>query len=356
MTKKVTLETVAKVAGVSRGAVSQILGSPEHPRFPEATRKRVREAARRLQYRPNHAARTLRSGKSRLIGLVTPWNVPELIDTIELATNKRDYRTMLQFTVRRDQRAEEKALHAAIDRGVDGIIWLPADPGKADSNVLERIRDLGIRVVFLERALLDCPFDYDLVKVNMTGPLLEHFKQMQSLPSYEVIAAVQHRFHHTWGDDGRRFKRALRTCGAPSRIITVSSGQTPAENARELLDQLVPGWRTIVVSLCEWTAVRILQEARRRRLRIPEDFALVSFGDFLIGSEFRSGELTSPPLTAVRRPYDQIGRSAVELMLRRLEASEGNGTGKEATAGATRVIDGIWVERGSTPPVDGADS
>ena len=134
--KTVTLRTVAAEAGLSRTAASEILGNPGTTRFPEATRQRVFEAARRLRYRPNYAARTLRSGRSRLIGLVTPWNVPELIDTVELAIREKNYRTMLQFTVRRDETAEAEALHAAIDRGVDGIIWLPANPAHPNQEVM----------------------------------------------------------------------------------------------------------------------------------------------------------------------------------------------------------------------------
>ncbi|MFP4149300.1 MAG: hypothetical protein ACLFV0_07405, partial [Nitriliruptoraceae bacterium] len=99
-----------------------------------------------------------------MIGLVMPWNIPELLDTVELTTSEKNYRTMLHSTVGRDEEAEAKALHAVIDRGVDGIIWLPVNPTKAYTEVKERIRDHGIRVVYLERPLLERPDTHDAVK------------------------------------------------------------------------------------------------------------------------------------------------------------------------------------------------
>ena len=281
--KTVTLQTVAEATDVSRSAVSQILRNPKHPRFPEATRKRVLETVRRLRYRPNHAAQTLLSGRSRLIGMVTPWNVPELIETVEYATSGKGYRTMLQFTLGRDAKEEVEALHAAIDRGVDGIIWLPAYPANSNPDILARIRDSGVRVVFLERPLRECPFSHDAVKVDMTGPLFDRIDHFAADSHDEVIAAIHPLFHEIWGPDAEAFKVCLKTHGRPARIVTMPADMPAPENAGRVLDELTPGKRALVICFQEWTAVRLTQEAEARGLRIPEDFGLISFGDVLIG-------------------------------------------------------------------------
>lgn len=76
----VTLETIAQMSNVSRGAGSLVLRNPDHPRFAKETRERILEAARKLNYVPNRMASGLRRGQSRFVSLMVPWNTPELLE------------------------------------------------------------------------------------------------------------------------------------------------------------------------------------------------------------------------------------------------------------------------------------
>ena len=157
-------------------------------------------------------------------------------------------------------------------------------------------------------------------------------------------------FAEIWGAEARAFEKRLRSLGLPARTCALNGDLSALENARKLMPELPAGKRALIICLNEWVAVRLSQEAEAGGLRIPADFGLISFGDFLIGSEFRSCEMARPPLTAMRRPYDGMGRKAVELLVRRIEAAPGDAPGSVVT------LPGILVERASTLPAAAADT
>jgi len=125
--KRVTLQQVADAAGVSRSAASFVMTGRTDQRISEATIKKVRKAAADLSYRPNLTAKTLRTGKSGTVGLVS-----DFIGTTSHANSMvmgaldvlRDKGKLL-FTVdtQGDADVESKSIKALLDRQVDGVIY-----------------------------------------------------------------------------------------------------------------------------------------------------------------------------------------------------------------------------------------
>ena len=165
----VTIKDVAAFAGVSTATVSRALSGD--PRVTEDTRQRVAEAAIRLQYDMNHAARSLKMRATRTIGILAPELANdffmEIAQSIENELALSGY-TILLCSSRESFEEEEKRLKLLKQRGVDGIIVFPS--GNQSSH-FKRVVDRGTPLVLLDRSVDG--FVSDAVLVNNEGASYE---------------------------------------------------------------------------------------------------------------------------------------------------------------------------------------
>src|SRR5574344_1346451 len=138
---KITLNDIAQHAGVSRSLVSFYLGNPGTTRVAEKTRARIDLAVRELGYRRNEAARSLRMGKSKTIGLltgdITRPGQAFLIQTLMNALKQRGYRLSLEISAG-DPEELQSALRGMLACQMDGIICeLPFDEKSPAAQSLE---------------------------------------------------------------------------------------------------------------------------------------------------------------------------------------------------------------------------
>src|SRR2546423_13367736 len=123
---------VARLAGVSQKTVSRVLN--DEPYVSDEVRRRVRAAAEKLGYRLNHAARTLASGRTRTIGVVTLgsalYGPSSLLRGIERAVRETGYALRVVNTREGDPADVAHAVNALLEQGVDGIVVSePIEPG-----------------------------------------------------------------------------------------------------------------------------------------------------------------------------------------------------------------------------------
>jgi LacI family transcriptional regulator len=307
----VTLETIAQACKVSRSAVSIVLRHPEHPRFAKATRDRIHAVARRLNYIPNRMASGLRRGQSRLLGLVVPWNTPELLDRAEDQANKADFGMMIQFTLRRDPEAERRALALALERRVDGLVWLQADPLSNYEEIFQQIRDTDTHMVMMEWPVEGFP-NADLIKLDYEAALVPVLRGLGE--RYQKVVYVCRGMRHPMrAARAKIFNDTAQRYGFPNQVI----------DDYELgdLDTL---WRscaedsTAFFCDADWFGLDVLQMAHQQGLSIPDRIGTVSVSDLLIGGRYRIGEISNPSMSAIRRPSGQMVERAVNLLVERV--------------------------------------
>lgn len=298
----VTRADVAERAGVSVAVVSYVIsGAPKS--VAPATRARVLKAAADLGYRPNAAARALKSGRSRLLGLVVPDNTnlyfAQIVARVEQEASARGYDVLSGSSSRSLER--EKALTGQmLQRQVDGLLLL--------SN--ERTPDLS-----------------DFRKAQIPVVLLGRQE------GHEGAIAV--------GDDHRSASRHAveHLIGHGHRTIPLLIGQSPSDGRelgwREALgaadgvdgfvisrpftradgyaaaDELLDSSATACFVGSDIQAIGLLKALHERGVRVPEDMALISFD----GAE--ESEYCWPPLTAVRQPVGLIAEAAVTAAIER---------------------------------------
>ncbi len=304
-----TLHDVAKLAGVAPITASRALNTPEQVSA-EALRK-VGEAVARLGYVPNLLAGGLASTRSRLVAAVVPTiSGPVFLETVQSLTEAlagRGYQLMLGQAGYSGNR-EDALLEAIIGRRPDGIVLtgvLHSAQGR------QRLVASGIPVVEtwdLTPTPIDMLVGFSHVEVGRAVAQLLHAKGRRQL------AVVT-------GDDERALRRceSFRAAARALGLSEVPMIQVPApttlKRGREALADLVKAHPKIDGVFCssDLLALGVMTEARVRRKKVPEQLAVVGFGDLEFAADL------DPALTTVHIKGAAIGQQAAQFIVERAE-------------------------------------
>ncbi|GAA3388459.1 LacI family DNA-binding transcriptional regulator [Cryptosporangium minutisporangium] len=301
---RATIRDVARVAGVSDGTVSNTLNRPHLVN--ETTRERVLRAIETVGYIPNAAARALRVGRSRSIGLVVlsvgnPF-FADVANGAEQAATDAGADLALFETGLGERQREERLLRRLGERRLDGLIITPQD---VEDPLLEDLERRGTPVVVLAREVPSrrrsaVRSDDDLGGVLAARHLLEMGHRRLAFAG--------------WRRD-ERYDGAIRTASAAGGSLTwmdtTSDRITDGIAVGTHLVSLDAAERpTAVFCANDLIAVGLVRAATHAGLRIPEDLAVVGFDDTDLASAASAVELTS-----VHQPATEIGRAAVRIVL-----------------------------------------
>jgi LacI family transcriptional regulator/LacI family repressor for deo operon, udp, cdd, tsx, nupC, and nupG len=307
------LHDVARLAGVSTSTVSRAIHEPQMVN--EETRKRVQEAVKQLGYHPSRVARRLRveRGRAHLIGLVLPdIQNPFFAD---LARGVQDLARSHGYTVfvgNSDESEEQQRQYIDVMRAesVDGLILPPVS--ETDRAAVELAKS-GIPVVCVDRRLSRVAVD-TVVADNVRGAH-EATEHLLSL-GHRRIGFLEGLPHlSTSRERLQGYRQALEDHGLELDPALVRQGDSRQAGGREMAEQLL-GMDSPPTALFvgnNLMTLGALETIYARGLRIPDDLALVSYDDMPWAMAF------NPPLTAVRQPGYEMGRQAMELLLRRIQ-------------------------------------
>jgi DNA-binding LacI/PurR family transcriptional regulator len=308
-----SLRDVAKLAGVSVKTVSNVVNDYTH--VTEATRERVARAIAELNYRPNPAARTLRKGRSGIIGLAVPeLGIPYFS---ELAALIIDAAAEKSWTVLVDQTSGLPEREMLVSEGIrshllDGLIFSPIAMGREE---LERRRD-DTPLVLLGERIFDGPADH--IAIDNVDAAREATAHLLGL-GRRRIAAIGDQRHVPSGRtahlrlDG--YRQALAEAGLPvDEELVVPADYYHRDYGATATSRLLaldqpPDAVLCFSDLLALGAIRTLLAGGRR---VPEDVAVAGFDDI------EDGRFSTPTLTTVRPDKQGIARLAVSLLLSRM--------------------------------------
>ena len=319
--KRVTLQQVADAAGVSRSAASFAMTGRDDQRIAKATVERVRRVARELGYRPNQTAKTLRTGMSGTIGLISDFigTTSRANAMVRGAMEALQQQGMLLFTVdtQGDAVAERKAIRSLVDRQVDGIIY---------ASMFTREVELPESLDGVPLALLNCmdPKRSDVPSVipdecsagyHAAAMLIEagHRDRIVFAGVFPegVTGGSNWHFWKPWALQQRLsgIERALGEVGG--RLLGhLDSDAWEVESGRRLACELMETESpSAVICVNDAVAFGMAQVFRDRGVRVPEDISMVGFD----GSEW--SEVSEPRLATIGLPHVDMGRLAVSLLL-----------------------------------------
>ena len=313
-----TIRDVARESGYSASTVSIVLNSAPLSRYiPEETKTRIQLAARRLGYRPNPLARSLRSQRSNIVGVMVfditdPFCTP-ILRGLENSLYQANYLSLLADAHNEPHRFE-RYLEMLLDRRVEGLIvianWLVTD--------IKLLADLTARQV--PTVIAGRAFEIDTVSTvsvdNEAGAAmaLEHLYKLGHgeiafLRGPKVLASSGQRWKgiRTFANSVGLKLDPKRIAELPESLDPNSSFEAGAQLTAELLRQGKSF--TALMAYDDMTALGALRALKGKEVRVPEDCSVIGFDDVA------QAALSLPSLTTVRQPMEAMGSMSVGIML-----------------------------------------
>jgi LacI family transcriptional regulator len=305
---------VAKRANVSTATVSRVLNGFSGVR--EKTAARVRQAIAETHYVPNPNARSLRIGRTRLVGLIVsdvnnPF-FPELIDAFEALASAQGIEVIFTHT-NYDLKRLHSCIRRMIERSVDAIAVMTSE---ADEESLRQAVSAGVPVVLMnQRKLVD---KYPNVLVEYATGFREALEHLRSLGHRDIgfIAGPQSLNSAKARKDA--FVAALRSHRLHVRTDWIAIGEMRVEGGRTAMEHLLTRKPrpTAVLTTNDLMAVGALQAANAAGVKVPKQLSIIGFDDLPIAA------MVHPLLTTIRHPRREVAARAFSCLQRLLQGQE----------------------------------
>jgi DNA-binding LacI/PurR family transcriptional regulator len=304
---------VAARAGVGVATVSRVLNGRANVR--PATRDRVLDAIRTLNYRPSSVARNLSLQRTMVIGALLPWFTnPSAVQRVRgivdgLSGSAYD---LMVFDIESEDR--QRRAFELFDRGdrADGLLVVSTNPPDLE---VERINAAGLPCILVDAVHASLPSIAvdDVAGGEMaTRHLIELGHRRIAL-----IGDPPPEFRFDWSRDRTRgYEQALSRAGIGVRPEYVREGTRLLHVARGIAAELLalPERPTAVFAASDTQAIGAIEAARALGIRIPEELSVIGFDDIEVASYVG--------LTTVRQPLFESGRRGAELLLRALSGRQ----------------------------------
>lgn len=297
---------VARRAKVSTATVSRVINGFANVR--ESTSARVQRAIAELNYVPNTSARSLRVGRSRLLGLIVsdinnPF-FPELIDAFEGLAAAQGIEVIFTHT-NYDLDRLRSCIRRMIERNVDGIAVMTSE---IDETTLQQVPE-SIPLVLMNQPALRGR--YPNVPVDYANSFHEAVRHLQLLRHREIgfiagpsILSSAKRRRHDW-------ELAMKHLELKVHPEWIVAGDMSVQGGEDAMKALLALRRrpTAVLATNDLMAVGALQAALHAGVRIPKEISLIGFDDLPVAS------MMVPPLTSIRVARREIAASAFGSLL-----------------------------------------
>lgn len=302
------IEEIAKLAGVSRAAVSRYFNNGY---ISEEKRGMIRKVVEETGYRPSVQAQTLRTKKTKMIGVIVPKiasaSIGRVVEGILSVLNESSYQMLLAVT-QNDPKKELEYLSALNDKQVDGVILVATVLTPEHKRILKNIT---VPVVLVGQKMSGqcCVFHDDYhATYDLTKLLMEKGRKKLGY----IGAILQDKA--VGAERYRGFRDAVCEAGmeelSQNYVIasfTVGSGY---EKAKELLEKCA-GLDGLICAT-DTMAAGAMQYLREQRIAVPEQLLVAGQGDSEIG------KVTAYPLTTVHYSYEKSGEIAVKMLMEAL--------------------------------------
>ncbi len=308
------MEDVAREAGVAPITVSRALNTPD--KLSPQTLRAVRAAVDRLRYVPNLTAGSLASKRSRTVAVIVPTVANSIfsdtIDGLAQALSPQRYQLLLGQTHYR-QDDEVALVQAFLGRRVDGLVLTGVHHAR------------GVRSSVL-RAGVPVVETWDLAERPIH--LLVGFSNRAAghAAARYLLGKGHARLGYIGGGDDRSvarlqgFREAALAAGAPEVVsVLLPFPATPADASAALVEVMARAPPRAIFCSNDMVAAAALFECARRRVRVPQDLAIMGFADLPIAA------VTEPRLTSMQVRAEAMGLRAGEMLLAHLEGADSHG-------------------------------
>ncbi len=335
----VTIKDIAKALSLSTSTVSRALRDSYE--ISAETKQIVLEYARKINYRPNPIALSLKEKRSRSIGVIVceiaNSYFSQAINGIESVAYDRGYNVIISQSHESYER-EVLDLQYLASRSIDGLIISISSETK-NFNHLTTLYDRGFPIVFFDR-VVDEIDTHKVIANNHQGAydatthlIRKGYKRIANITNAENLLITQKRVEG--------YKKALTDNGlkvTDNYIEYCAHGGLVFDEVKQALDSLfaLKNKPDAIVSTADKITTGCLRYFKKHNITIPEDIALIGFSN----SELT--ELLSPPLSIVKQPAFKMGEAATNFLLELIESK------RPITDFETKVLDTELIIRQSS--------
>ena len=314
--ERLTLEDVARVAGVSKKTVSRVLNNERYVK--SDTRDRVNEAVKALNFKPNIGGRLLRKAHKQSFLIALLHDNPDahylgrLLTQVLNTCDEKGYRLIVESMPSERLGVKRRSLPSFINRNdLDGVIVTP--PLSDDLNLIERIEKAGHTVVriapFFERErtpyifMDDHDASYKLTK-NLYDLGHKHIAHIKGSESHGSSVAREAGFSLACSELGIKY--------------TVYEGDYTFVSAMASANEILTSntLPSAIFAANDEMAAAVIFVVGRFGLTVPDDISVVGFDDIPLAS------IIEPGITTVRQPLGEMANEAVNLIIQRREQNE----------------------------------
>jgi len=319
--KKVTIDDVAKRAGVSKGTVSAVIN--EKNIVQQETREAVLSAVKELHYRPRGSARNLKNPTARYstIGLLireldNPFYTGIALGVMEYA-NSKGYLVLIASS-EGDHTYEEKLTQSFSGKDIKGAVIAPVLEGTAEIEHLFRLKMINFPFVLLE--------DVKGIQANVVS--IDNMRAMKEAMKYLIdnghsrivhFAGPKHASHTYERIDG--FRRAYSESHfAFNSDMIIPTGAHLEDGHRKCLEYFHNRSRddfpTAIVCYNDLVALGVMAALTEMNIRVPDEISVVGNDDIPFSRHI------PVDLTTIRAPMRELGRKAAEILIKNIESHE----------------------------------
>lgn len=311
-----TMKDVARLAGVSVATVSAVINGTAIVSVKRT--QRVREAMEALDYHPDQVARSLRTGRSRVVGMIVPDITnpfyPEVILGVEDAARQAGYSVIL-CNSNEDPLQEKRHLNELFARRVDGVLIACSDAPDAYDRLLRR----RFPLVFFDRIPQGLKGEAVSTDNVAAGYIAARHLLKLGHKKIALISGSQFLSTHVARREG--FLKAMHEARLPIRSEYLRAGGLRAEGGYEAAIGLLrlPDPPTAIFSTNNRNLLGLVRAIAELNVSCPDQISVVGFDDFSWTENF------SPKLTTIVQPTFEIGSRAMELLLEKIAHSAEGG-------------------------------
>jgi len=328
------MKDVAEMVGVSKQTVSAVINNK--PGITKETRDRVLAAIEELDYHPDSIARSLATGRTNTIAFIASDVSAPFIGTLAVAAEDYTYSceySLALYNTHDDVRREAAYFTAAVQRGVDGVLFISATDQNTGSDIL---RATGIPSVAIDR-----------VPVSYCGPSVTLDNLETGRLAAEHLLSLGHsRIAHINGPQTvlmsrerlQGFQQVIESQGALSRLHAETAENWDYQAGYDAMQRVLANGSnpTAVFAAGDALAIGAMRAIREAGLCVPEDISMVGVDDLDIAA------FQNPPLTTIRQSINELAVLGLQLLFDILDGKEPKQT--------KIVMEPVLVVRQSTAP------
>lgn len=316
----ITIYDVAREAKVSMATVSRVVNN--NPNVKEATRLKVKEVIKRLNYTPNAVARGLASKKTTTIGIVLPdiadLSSSEAVSGIESVANMYKYNIILANSCH-DKEKEKEIFNSFLSKQVDGILYLGHSMSESSKVYLENI---DIPVVLSGNIGIDEDFysiniDYKKASYEVVKEFLEKGIKNIALVISSYDSQKAQRIISGYKKALKEFNREFD----PHLII--DGYKTYKESEHVYLKGIKASNAEVVITMFDEVALSILHQTQDLKIKVPQELEIISF------ENTKLLDMTRPKISSVFHPIFDIGAVSMRILTKIIDIEKAKNKGEE---------------------------